>query len=170
MLETDRLGTYEIYPHVSANTTDGKIHLIYWDKSNSQYSYLQLNGTTFSSPMAQVDISSQSSSLYSNSNDLYLIHILNPLTPGNIKYRQYDAVPLTPQNFSATTYNNHPKITWSACNEPDVYSTGSIKVYRGYEDGSGYISWILAATLSGNSTSWVDNNVTLENKKKIKFY
>ena len=98
-----------------------------------------------------------------------LIHTGNCI-PYQKYFRHYDAAPLAPQNFTATTYENHPKITWSACNEADVYSGGSINVYRGYEDGTGYISYMLAATLSGNSTNWVDNNVTLGNKKTIKFY
>lgn len=30
-----------------------------------------------------------------------------------IRYRQYDAAPLTPPDFVGTTYNNHPKLTWN---------------------------------------------------------
>ena len=51
-----------------------------------------------------------------------------------------------------------------------MHSGGSIKVYRGYEDAAGYISYVLAATLSGSSTSWVDNLVVLGNPRTTTKY
>ncbi|MCJ7555015.1 MAG: T9SS type A sorting domain-containing protein [Ignavibacteriaceae bacterium] len=137
---------YEPYPHVSANTADSKIHLIYWDKSNNQYSYRQLNGTTFSSHIAQVDISAQSSSLNSNSNDLYLVHITNPLTPGNIKFRQYDTAPLAPENLAVTkSAANHPLLSWTKNNEADFQH------YKIYKFVSSELGWQHYGTATANS-------------------
>lgn len=67
----------------------------------------------------------QSSSLSSASNDLYVVYREAPGSSPYIKYRQYDALPLTPQNLvaQASTEPNgttHPKLTWDRANEPDV--------------------------------------------------
>lgn len=35
-LETDYIDIYTPYPHVTANTVDGKIHFIYWDKNQAK--------------------------------------------------------------------------------------------------------------------------------------
>ena len=42
-LLTDKIEPNTIFPNVSAITADGKIHLIYWDKDLSMYSYRQIN-------------------------------------------------------------------------------------------------------------------------------
>lgn len=54
-----------------------------------------------------------------NSNDLYVSW--KPYNSNYIKYRQYDAAPLTPQNLNiAESGNNHPLLSWDANGEPDL--------------------------------------------------
>lgn len=102
----------------------------------------------------------------------YSYCIWNDYRNGNANpyFSKVNTPPAMPNNFAGTTYNNHPKITWDPCIESDVYNGGNIKVYRGYEDSGGFISYMLAATLSGNSTSWIDNEVTLGNPRTTTKY
>ena len=85
------------------------------------------------------------------SNDLFVLW--KPLSGNYVKYRQYDAAPLTPANFSGTTYNNHPKITWTLNNEPDI--TG----YEVYRNITG--SYVLLGTVSASTSYFVDDEVGL---------
>ena len=145
---------------ITVQTADNKVHLFYYDAYYDENYHKTITGTTWTT----VEIfNNLFTDITSAGNDIFRIYYEE--IDHAFRYQQYDAAPLTPQNFSATTYNNHPKITWSSCNEPDVYNGGSIKVYRGYEDEVGFISYMLAATLSGNSTSWVDNEVTLSSPR-----
>ena len=68
-----------------------------------------------------------------------------------LRYKQYDANPLTPSNFSGTIYNNHPKITWSANSEPDL-DYYEIWKKGGNEGGD----WHLKTTTT--NTNYTDND------------
>ena len=68
-------------------------------------------------------------------NDLYVI--FNDSWAGYIKYRQYDAAPLAPQNLNVSqSQNNHPYFTWTANTEPDI---NLYKIYRNAGSGPQYI-------------------------------
>jgi hypothetical protein len=120
-LETDKTGGIP-YPHVAVNTVDGKIHFIFWDKNQSKYSYRTLIGTTFSSHIAEITLTTQSNSLVGIGNDLYLLRISNPDVPAAIAFRHYDAAPLAPTNpqLSSNPGNGLVKFTWTKNNEPDI--------------------------------------------------
>jgi hypothetical protein len=119
-LQTDRLDLYNVYPFVTANTNDGKIHLIYWDKNQSLYSYRQINNHTFSNHIANISlVNNPTNNLIANSNDLYLIKTGNTSVPSQIYFRHYDAAPLVPPNFAGSEFGSHPKITWSKM-DPDI--------------------------------------------------
>ncbi|PIX94878.1 MAG: hypothetical protein COZ25_03310 [Ignavibacteria bacterium CG_4_10_14_3_um_filter_37_18] len=123
---------------LAVQTVDGNIHVVFYDNGLSQFVHKTINGTTWSGVLGYPVLKNLSNSLKANNNDLYLTKSHDyPDASYSMTYRQYDAYPLAPQNFAGTTENNHPKITWSAVNEPDVYSGGNIKVYRGYQDESG---------------------------------
>jgi hypothetical protein len=159
-LETDRIDTYTLYPHVASNTIDGKIHLIYWDKNQAKYSYRTLIGSTFSNHIAEIPIYNLSTSLNSNSNDLYLIRVGNTSTPGNIYFRQYDAIPLAPQNLTVEWYNGHPKLTWSTNGEADM---NTYKIWK-YAAGSSMIAATITHNASYTTHSWIDNSVSYPGK------
>ena len=53
----------------------------------------------------------------------------------NLRYKYYDDIPLVPQNLAVEIYTieneNHPKLTWTLNNEPDVYiKTDSYNIWR----------------------------------------
>ena len=65
-------------------------------------------------------------------------------------------MPLTPPNFAGTTYNNHPKLTWTK-REPDIqYFEIYWQIVNDPKDPG---SWNLLTTTS--NTSFVDNGVQL---------
>ena len=132
-LLTDKIEPNIIFPNVSASTSDGKIHLIYWDKDLSTYSYRQINNHTFSDHIANIPLVGYLSNiLISSSNDMYLLKTGNIDVPGKIKIRHYDANPLAPKNLQVThSSNNHPYLTWSANTEPDIDHYIVEKSYQG---------------------------------------
>ncbi|MBK6913934.1 MAG: hypothetical protein IPH11_09800, partial [Ignavibacteriales bacterium] len=110
--------TFEI-----TKTTNDYIHIVYKKFIQGQgwlNTYKCFNGTSWSDPdyfdgnsvpLRQIGLSSVS-------NDLFCTWV--KLSTPYLRFRQYDAIPLTPTNFTGTTYNNHPKLTWSLNNEPDI--------------------------------------------------
>ena len=106
-------------PFVSAtNTVDGKTHIVY-DGPGSAI-YRNYDGSTWSSEFTVGD-NYVTPLISSVSNDLYVTWMG---TNGYIKYRQYDANPLIPQNLSISNTGSpsyHPVISWTLNNEPDVY-------------------------------------------------
>ena len=173
-LITDRYSG-EPYPHVSANTSDSKIHLIYWDKDNNRYSYRQLNGTTFSNHIAEIPLALLSTSLNAVSNDLFLVRTDNPLTPGNIKLRHYDSGPLTPAGLSIyVNVSDETVLNWSPNLEPDVKSGGKYKIYRAETSGEEPTTFELVATINAYNgdtpvTSWIDYESGKSRTRKL-FY
>ena len=167
ILTTDWVTSNIPYPHVTANTSDGKIHLVYWDKDNNRYSYRQLNGSTFSNHIAEIGLSSLSSSLNAVSNDMFLVRTDNPSTPGSIKLRHYDAAPLAPQNYAISVYqsgnNKYPKLTWSLNNEPDVRNNPSnaYKIERRTRNSrfEAWSAWSNIANLGGTVSTYIDYSI-----------
>jgi hypothetical protein len=99
----------------STSTNDQNAHIIYQD--DGIYHKSSANWNT--SDLVSTDFLYYSSIGFSSAgNDLFATW--KPQGSSYIKYRQYDAAPLTPTNFAGTTYNNHPKLTWSLINGPDV--------------------------------------------------
>ncbi len=132
-LRTDEIEPNTIFPNVSASTADGKIHLIYWDKDLSMYSYRQINNHSFSDNIANIPLVGYLSNvLIASSNDLYLLKTGNVDLPGKIKFRHYDTNPSAPKNLQIThSANNHPYLTWSANMEPDIDHYIVEKSYQG---------------------------------------
>jgi len=138
-LETDYIDIYTPYPHVAVNTSDGKIHLIYWDKNQAKYSYRILVGSIFSNHIAEIPIFNLSTSLTANSNDLYLVRSGNTSTPGNIYFRHYDTAPLAPTNLSigANPGNGLVRLVWTANTEADL---SLYEIWRKIdEEGTGWL-------------------------------
>ncbi|WP_337865437.1 hypothetical protein [Ignavibacterium sp.] len=153
-LETDYLTWNTIYPHVTAKTSDGKIHFIFFDKNQAQYSYRILINHSFSNHITTIPISSYlSNNLIPISNDLYLIRTDNTVSTGKILFRQYDAAPLAPQNpqLSANPGDNKVRVSWSKNNEPDI---------------AVYEVWRKVAELGGNWTNLgtTTNNYFIDNE------
>ena len=62
--------------------------------------------------------------------------------------------PVTPDNFSGTTYNYHPKLSWDALTGSTI---SGYKVYRDYNKGG----WQFVTNVTPKEEDdWVDNNYT----------
>jgi hypothetical protein len=136
----------------SANTAEGNTYIVY--PGTGSVKYRTYNNSAWSSENTISSNGYKSPTISTTSNDVFV-------TWGNpnntISYRQYDAVPLAPQNANSVWYNSHPKITWTANMEPDI---ASYKIYKKVEGATG---WANVATVdySSNTSSyeWVDTYV-----------
>jgi len=80
----------------------------------------------------------------STSNDLFVLW--KPATSNIMKYRQYDAVPLAPQNLTVSaSANNHPLLNWTKNNEADIQN------YKVYKYVTSEIGWQYYGTVTTNS-------------------
>jgi len=79
----------------------------------------------------------------------FSMEILQKTSNNYVVYFDFDANPQTPQNFSGTWYNNHPKIYWTANTEPDF------DYYEVWKK-KGSASWSLKTTTT--NTSYIDLN------------
>jgi len=133
-------------------TSDNTIHIVHDD---GYVAYKNYDGNVWSTTeYISSGIIRNSAKLSSVSNDLY--SVWNDQSNYYIKYRQYDAAPLTPANFAGTTYNNHPKLNWTLNNEPDM---SGYEIYRLLTSGSGVFE--LLTTVSASTSSYIDNGVQL---------
>ncbi|MDO8548972.1 MAG: T9SS type A sorting domain-containing protein [Ignavibacteria bacterium] len=140
----------------SANTTDGKTHIVY--EITGGVGYRNYNGASWSSEFT-VGTGYEAPQISSVSNDLFVVWSPNNYPNNYINYRQYDANPLTPANFAGTTYNNHPKVIWIANSEPDL---NHYEIWRQFViDIKNPGSWTLIAT--STQTNFVDNDVVIGN-------
>lgn len=113
----------------SASTADGKTHIVYVGSSNVVHrSY---NGTSWSDEFTVGDYYF-SPKVSSYSKDLFVTWA----SDNYVLYRQYDDAPLAPANLILINYNGHPKLQWSANQEPDfqLYT-----IYRDLNDGQGFV-------------------------------
>lgn len=126
------------------STVDNKIHFIYFDKNDNKWEHRYFDGSNLSSQIGEIPlVAYPSSTLMSNSNDLYLVALGSISVPSWIKLRRYDVAPAAPQNLSVTqSANNHPNLTWTANKEPDKY------LYKIYKQVTG--DWSLLVTTSNN--------------------
>lgn len=80
------------------------------------------------------------------SNDLYFSWFNHPSNVSDLYYRQYDAIPLAPQNLTVTrSTTGHPLLSWVKNNEADIQNYKVYK-YAAYETG-----WQVIGTTTNNS-------------------
>ncbi len=132
-------------PIVVCETANGKIHT-YTDSSGIIRERVIVNGSIESYTSISNSFWITVQDCYSAYNDIYVNWRDN--NSDYLKLRQYDANPKTPENFSKTTSNNAPKVTWSYSNEPDIQH---YQVWRRWVEGSYDSGWQLKATTTSNS-------------------
>ncbi len=100
--------------------------------------------------------------LTSVSNDFFVLW--RNLDNSYMHYRQYDAIPLTPQNLSVTSNNNHPYLTWDFNNEPDVFDNDdAYEIQRRTRQVPGrFGNWEAIDYIAGDSKSYTDFEIILE--------
>lgn len=142
-------------------TSNDNIHAVFYPEWVGQQDGLVrrvYNGSSWSSPVLLDNDPryGKNFGLSSVSNDLYLCFMRG--SDNYLRYKQYDANPLTPSNFAGGIHdigwNAYPKITWDAVNEPDVRINGTngIIVERSLNLGA----FSVVANLSGQTTSFID--------------
>jgi len=143
----------------AANTSDSKTHIVYYGGLGDIY-YRNYNGSTWSTESTIGTGGLGFSLISSTSNDLYVTWVGND---DFIKYLQYDAVPLAPQNLVAQAYTEpngttHPKLTWDIANEPDVIIKDDAydiqrRLIFNYGVGS---TWTSVDFVDGDLTEYID--------------
>jgi hypothetical protein len=104
--------------------------------------------------------------LSSVSNDLYVGWFNRESNSSKLYYRQYDAIPLAPQNLAVEIYseggNTYPKLTWSFNNEPDVYiKTNAYQVWRRYSlSGGAWSAWSVVGFSDGDENQYIDYTIS----------
>ena len=99
----------------------------------------------------------------STSNDLFVLW--KPATSNFMKYRQYDAVPLAPQNLTVSVYSvpdyQYPKLNWNLNNEPDVrINDDSYLIERRTRIAQGsWSSWTQIGYGGGGSSTYIDYGI-----------
>src|SRR5690606_19368243 len=145
-------------------TSNNNIHIVVYPQyvdPNFGLAYRFYNGSTWSTPiLLDTDPSyGRNVGCTSVSNDLFLTFMRG--SDNYLRYKQYDANPLTPSNFAGGIHdigwNAYPKITWDAVNEPDVRINGTngIIVERSKDFGA----FTVVANLSGAATSYIDYGI-----------
>jgi hypothetical protein len=117
----------------------------------------------------------RSSSIAAASNDLYVVYRENSGVSTYIKYRQFDAAPLAPQNLTISINTSEETVlNWNPNTEPDVRITGGkYRIYRAETDLNGNIlPYQLVATINamnGNSplSSWIDTEAGKSKTRKL---
>lgn len=142
-------------------TSDNNVHVvIYPEDAEESYGLVHrtYNGSSWSSAVLLDNDPSYGRNVgfTSVSNDLFLTFMRG--SDNYLRYKQYNANPLTPSNFAGGIHdigwNAYPKITWNAVNEPDVREnqTNGIIVERSLNLGA----FSVVANLSGQTTSFID--------------
>jgi hypothetical protein len=169
---TPQLLNYSVHPYLegritSTITSDGKTHILY---DSQQLLHRSYNCST-SSWSDEYEVTSysgltQSSGISAVSNDLYVVYREYPGGSTYIKYRQYDAVPLAPQNLAVEIYTEgnetYPKLTWTLNNEPDVYiKINAYQIQRRYSlNGGPWSAWYIIGYTNGNVSEYVDYTIS----------
>ncbi len=147
-LESETLLQYEDTFEITKTTND-YIHIVYKKFIQGQgwlNTYKCFNGTNWSDPdyfdgnsvpLRQIGLSSVS-------NDLFCTWV--KLSTPYLRFRQWDAAPLAPQNLTVVkSANNHPLLSWTKNNEPDVTQ------YKIYKKITAEWGWQYFNTVTGTS-------------------
>ena len=157
-----QLDTYtaDPWPFMGAEqTADNNLNIVYL--SDDAMNHRSFDGTNWSAPFEITNDFLYYTNLgYSTvSNDLYVSW--KPHGSNYIKYRQYDASPLVPQNFDVgvyqTQYDSYPKLTWALNDEPDVRENN----VNGYliERKIKFGNFQQIAAVSGQISEYIDYDV-----------
>jgi hypothetical protein len=112
----------------AANTIDQGTHIIYDDEQMVHRKYNASTGLWSEEYIIPNTGLTQSFSLSAVSNDLFLVYKDYPGGSNYLKYTQYDAAPLAPQNLTVSaSANNHPLLNWTKNNEADIQH---YKIYK----------------------------------------
>ncbi len=168
-----QLLNYSVNPYLEARvtstvTSDGETHIIY----DSEQLLHRIYDCSTGSWSDEEEVTSygpiqQSMSLSSASNDLYVV-FRERAGSTYVKYRQYDAAPLVPQNLAVQIFtdieeNTHPQLTWSMASEPDVLiKSNAYEIWRRikFNNYETWTPWSLINYADGDETEYIDNDLS----------
>lgn len=167
---TDKLSYYDEDFEITKTTNDS-IHIIYKGHVPSvgwSFLYKYYDGTNWSTEPENLDegylyVPHIQIGLSSVSNDLFCTWVKQETDPKKMRFRQYDADPLAPQNLTVTTStNNHPLLSWTKNNEADLDH------YNIYKYSFSIQAWQLYGT--SNTNSFEDlNEIILSGRNYVDF-
>jgi len=102
--------------------------------------------------------------LTSVSNDFFVLW--RPGEDAYLHYRQYDTIPLAPQNLAVQIHSEggatYPKLTWSFNNEPDVFiKTSAYQVWRRHSiSGGSWSNWSIIGYRDGDENQYIDYTIS----------
>jgi hypothetical protein len=122
--------------HTVFNTTgtyNGDVHLIY--EQDDELIYESYDGSWSGQTTIDSDVETATPrGISSVSNDVFLVWKTD--ASNYLRYKQYDAIPLAPQNLTITeSDNNHPYLAWNTNEEPDI---NKYYIYRKDQYGGGW--------------------------------
>ncbi|MBE0538076.1 MAG: T9SS type A sorting domain-containing protein [Ignavibacterium sp.] len=127
----------------AANSVDGKTHIVY--EISGAVGYRSYTGSSWSTE-ENIGDGYNTPRIYSISNDLFTVWGKDWPNDRYIQYRQYDAVPLAPQNLTVSaSANNHPLLSWTKNNEADIQN------YKVYKYITSEFGWQYYGTVTTNS-------------------
>ena len=141
-------------------STPGSSNLIHRSFSNDTWSSIY----TVSGTLGYSEFFGFSSA----SNDLYISWFNRESNSSKLYYRQYDNVPLTPQNLAVIGRDfgqwSHPVLTWSYNNEPDVYTNDNgYEIQRRTRTVPGnFGNWSTIAYTDGDIKTYNDYEIIIE--------
>ncbi len=139
-------------------TANNNLHIIYGDYDLTHRYY---NGSSWGSEnyLSTITEGSINTPLSVVSNDLFVIW--KDYGSNYLKYAQWDDAPLAPQNLSVTkSANNHPLLSWTKNNEPDM---NNYQIWKKGGDEGG--DWHLKATTT-NTTYEDPDEIVLTGPKQ----
>lgn len=149
-------------------TADGKIHVVYeyWsDPSTKDLKYKSFDGANWGNDWAisYGALWYKSPKLASVSNDLFVVY--RAQSSNYVKYRQYDAAPLVPQNLAVSVYTvqdaQYPRLSWTLNNEPDVLENddGYLIERRTSIAGDPWSNWSQIGYTGGGVSTYIDYGI-----------
>ena len=102
--------------------------------------------------------------LTSVSNDFFVLW--RPDNDAYLHYRQYDTIPLAPQNLAVQIHSEggatFPKLTWSFNNEPDVFiKTNAYQIWRRHSiSGGSWSNWTIIGYRDGDENQYIDYTIS----------
>ena len=147
-------------------SSNSNLNITHFDFGGIKHKYFDGNNwsSEYTVTTDNIDYENNNFGFSNVSNDLFVTW--KATSSDYIRYRQYDAAPLAPANYSVAAYqsgtNYYPRLTWSLNNEPDVRgnSTDAYKIERRTRPLNGtWSSWSVLANLSGTTSSYIDYSI-----------
>jgi len=160
------------------NNNNNYIHILckkYVQSIGWSYTYKYYNGTTWftQDDFDHLSVALRQIGLSSVSNDLFCTWVKWESPIKYMRFRQYDAIPLAPQNLAVTARDfgeySHPVLSWTFNNEPDVYANDdAYEIQRRTRPVPGNFGpWSTIGSTPGDRNSYTDYEIIIEGTGRL---